>query len=153
MGGGRSSCRPQGGRLFINAGIGTQTTKGLEDSKPTYTLGLGYRTNMLGLMGEGQFASYKDAQQLTSLRGQIRLYLPIGQCVDVYPLIGMSRFQEGEETTPAIDLGLGADFNLGGNLMVGARYTRSFFTDNINNIRDEEVEASNTAIFQVGIYF
>ena len=61
-----------------------------EDSRSTYTLGLGYRSDMLGLVGEGQFASYDDSSSLTSLRGQ-RIISPVGQCVDVYPLIGLSR--------------------------------------------------------------
>jgi hypothetical protein len=73
--------------------------------------------------------------------------------MDLYPLIGLSRFEENDETTPAIDLGLGVDLNLGGSISLGARYTRSFFTDKIENIRNKEVEASNTMIFQLGLYF
>lgn len=146
-------CRPQGGKLLLNLGFGTQTTQGLDDSKGAYILGLGYRSDMIGLVAEGQFASYDDAQQFTSMRGQLRLYLPIGQCVDIYPLVGLSRFQEDNEQTPAIDLGVGADLNLGGSISLGARYTRSFFTDSFENIRNEDVVASNTVIFQLGLYF
>ena len=150
---GRIICRPQGGRIMVNAGFGTQNTEGLDDSQPTYMLGVGYRSNMIGLAGEAQFADYNDPSSRSSYRGQIRLYLPVGQCLDVYPLIGLSRFEENEETTPAIDLGLGADLNLGGSISLGARYTRSFFTDKIENIRNKEVKASNTMIFQLGLYF
>ena len=42
----------------------------------------------------------------------------------------------------AIDLGVGADLNLGGKLSLGARYTRSSFTDSIQNVRNEDVESS-----------
>lgn len=139
--------------MLVNVGFGTQSTQGLDDSKPAYTLGVGYRSDMLGLLGEGQFASYDDASQLTTLRGQLRLYLPIGQCVDIYPLIGLSRFQQDNEQTSAIDLGVGGELNLGGRLSLGARYTRSFFTDKIQNVQNETVEKTNTLIFQLGIYF
>ena len=64
---------------------------------------------MLGIVGEGQFANYDDTSSLTSVRGQLRLYLPIGQCVDIYPLIGLSRFEEANDDTSAIDLGVGCD--------------------------------------------
>jgi hypothetical protein len=147
------NCRPQGGRLMVNAGFGTQNTEGLDDSQPTYMIGAGYRSNMIGLAAEAQFADYKDPASRSSYRGQLRLYLPVGQCMDLYPLIGLSRFEENDETTPAIDLGLGVDLNLGGSISLGARYTRSFFTDKIENIRNKEVEASNTMIFQLGLYF
>ena len=139
--------------MMLNLGFGTQNTQGLEDSTGAYSLGLGYRSDLLGIYGEGQFASLEDEQELTSLRGQLRLYLPLGQCFDIYPLVGLSRYQEKDEETPAIDLGLGADINLGGFLSLGARYTRSFFTGSIQNIRDENVGASNTLIFQLGVYF
>lgn len=147
------TCRPEGGHMMINLGIGTQNTQGLEDSTAAYALGIGYRSDMLGLYGEGQFASIEDEQQFTSLRGQLRLYVPLGQCFDLYPLIGLSRFQEGDEQTPAIDLGLGADINLAGIFSLGARYTRSFFTNQIQNVRDDDVKASNTLLFQIGVYF
>ena len=147
------NCRPQGGRLMVNAGFGTQNTEGLDDSQPTYMIGVGYRSNLIAIAGEAQFADYNDPSSRSSYRGQLRVYLPVGQCLDLYPLIGLSRFEENEKTTPAIDLGLGADLNLGGSISLGARYTRSFFTDAIDNIRNKEVEASNTMIFQLGLYF
>ena len=116
-------------------------------------IGVGYRSNLIAIAGEAQFADYNDPSSRSSYRGQLRVYLPVGQCLDLYPLIGLSRFEENEKTTPAIDLGLGADLNLGGSISLGARYTRSFFTDAIENIRNKEVEASNTMIFQLGLYF
>jgi hypothetical protein len=149
----RITCRPQGGHMLVNLGFGSQSTKGTDDSRSTYVLGLGYRSDMLGLVGEGQFASYEDSSSLTSLRGQIRLYIPVGECLDLYPLVGLSRFEEDSDQTSAIDLGIGADLNLGGKLSIGARYIRSAFTDSIQNVRNEDVESSNTLLFQVGLYF
>jgi hypothetical protein len=139
--------------MLVNLGFGSQSTKGTDDSRSTYVLGLGYRSDMLGLVGEGQFASYEDSSSLTSLRGQIRLYIPVGECLDLYPLVGLSRFEEDSDQTSAIDLGIGADLNLGGKLSIGARYIRSAFTDSIQNVRNEDVESSNTLLFQVGLYF
>ena len=48
-------------------------------------LGVGYRSNMIGLAGEAQFADYNDPSSRSSYRGQIRLYLPVGQCPRCIP--------------------------------------------------------------------
>jgi hypothetical protein len=138
---------------MINLGIGAQDIQDSNNVKSAFSLGLGYRADMLGVMGEGQFVSVDDESQFSVLRGQLRLYIPLGTCLDLYPVVGLSRFQEAEETTSAIDLGLGVDFNLGGRLSLGARYNRSFFTDKIKNIDDDEVEESDTFIVQLGFYF
>ena len=149
----RFTCRPQGGRMMVNLGIGAQDLQDADNTKSAYTLGIGYRADMLGVMGEAQFASVDDESQFSNLRGQLRLYIPVGTCLDVYPTAGLSRFQEADEHTYAIDLGLGVDYNLGGQLSLGARYNRSFFTDEIKNINDDQVEESDTFMVQVGFYF
>ena len=138
---------------MLNLGMGAQDLQDSDRVKSTYTVGLGYRAEMLGVMGEGQFVSEDDESRFSVLRGQLRLYIPLGTCMDLYPIAGLSRFQEVEDHTYAIDLGVGIDYNLGGRLSIGARYNRSFFTDEIKNIDDDKVEESDTFIVQVGFYF
>ena len=138
---------------MLNLGVGAQSITS-EDRQTALTLGGGYRSNLLGVAGEVQLASREEEETtLTALRAQFRLYLPLGACADLYPLIGLSSFHGERENTSAIDFGLGADLNLGGVVSLGARYTHSFFTDKISSVNNTEVESTGTFIVQLGIYF
>ena len=139
--------------MMLNLGMGTQDIQDPDNVKSAFAVGLGYRSDMLGVMGEGQFTSVDDESQFSALRGQVRLYIPLGTCLDLYPIAGLSRFQEADENTYSIDLGIGVDYNLAGRLSLGARYNRSFFTDEIKNINNDDVEESDTFLVQVGFYF
>ena len=152
---------------MMNLGAGFEATEGIDTTNTAFVLGAGLRSGFLGLAGEAHFNQNDGESELSAMAGQVRLYLPVGDCVDIYPLAGISQQNLGaasatsdDDVTNAFDLGVGIDLNLGGAIGLGVRYTRSFFNDNLAlvDIPETDVDGSNsrsrdTFIAQLAIYF
>jgi hypothetical protein len=159
-GGGRSSvptCRPEGNKVMVNLGLGFESTQELSSSNMTYVLGGGLRSGFLGVAGEVQLNQKDGESEMIGWGGQVRLYLPLGSCLDVYPLAGISQQQAGldqfQGTTNAFDVGVGADFNIFGAVALGARYTRSFFADELKAVNTQTTNSRDTFVVQLSIFF
>jgi hypothetical protein len=135
---------------MFNIGFGSQDFS-TDNPSSALTLGGGYRAGILGVAGEAQFIQGEEDMSLSALRAQLRLYLPVGGCTDIYPLVGLSHFSGDREGTQAVDVGFGADFTLGGRLSLGGRYNHSFFTHQIRDVNNREVSSSGTFLVQIGI--
>jgi opacity protein-like surface antigen len=152
------SCRPEGSVLMANLGVGFESTQGIDSSSMAYVFGGGLRSGILGLAAEAQFNQRDGESEMTAWGGQVRLYIPLGTCLDVYPLAGMSQQKAALEqfngNTTAYDLGVGADFNLLGRLAFGARYTRSFFVDELQKVQlNDTANSRDTFVVQLSLFF
>ena len=156
---GRSiSCRPEGNKVMVNVGVGFESTQEMTAANMAYVLGGGLRSGFLGVVGEVQMNQKDGESETTAWGGQVRLYLPLGSCLDVYPLAGISQQKAGLDqfkgTTNAYDLGVGADFNIFGALALGARYTRSFFSDELKAVNIQSTTNSrDTFVVQLSLFF
>ncbi len=152
------ACRPVGSVLMANLGVGFESTQGVDSSSMAYVFGGGLRWGLLGAVGEAQFNQRDGESEMTAWGGQVRLYIPLGTCLDVYPLAGMSQQKAGLEqfkgNTAAYDLGVGADLNFFGHLALGARYTRSFFVDELQKVKiNDTANSRDTFVVQVSLFF
>jgi len=153
------TCRPEGNKVMANLGVGFESTQGVDTTNMAYVLGGGLRSGMLGLAGEVQLNTKDGESEMTGWGGQVRVYIPLGQCLDVYPLAGMSWQQAGLEqfkgTTTAYDLGVGTDLSFLGAFAIGARYTRSFFADELKSVdvRNGTTNSRDTLVFQLSLFF
>ena len=152
------SCRPVGNVLMANLGVGFESTQGIDSSSMAYVFGGGLRSGMLGIAGEAQFNQRDGESEMTAWGGQVRIYIPLGTCLDVYPLAGMSQQKAALEqfngNTTAYDLGVGADLNFFGRLALGARYTRSFFVDELKNLKiNDTANSRDTFVVQLSLFF
>lgn len=154
------SCRPEGNKMMLNLGVGFESTDGVDSQNMAFVLGGGFRSGLLALAGEAHFNQKDGESELSAIAGQVRAYLPIGECLDVYPYAGVSQQNTGvsgkeSDKTNAFDVGLGADINLGGAIALGARYTRSFFNEelSLSTANDTSGGHRDTFIVQLSVYF
>ena len=141
---------------MLNFGMGTQM---LDQQEPNfvYTLGLGYRQKMIGVSGEFEIAQVEGESVINSMRAQARAYISVGDCLDLYPLVGVSRTNSllENDAQVGVDLGLGIDKNFAGIFALGARYTRTLFNDTLKGAetQDERPQGAHSFIVQMSLFF
>ena len=97
-----------------------------------YSMGLGVRATHTGLFFESQLTSDGEVSVLRDLNTQVRLYFPLSQATELYPLIGAgvadpgSRFSAGH-----LDLGVGVQVHIARSLTLSARYSARVIAENI----------------------
>ena len=145
---------------MLNLGAGFESTDGIDGGNMAFVLGGGFRSGILALAGEAHFNQNEGESELSAIAGQVRAYIPLGTCLDVYPYAGISQQNLGvsassSDKTNAFDVGVGADINLGGFLGLGARYTRSFFNEELNLSKASDTSSGHrdTFIVQLSVYF
>ena len=145
---------------MLNLGVGFESTDGVDSEQMAFVLGGGFRSGMLALAGEAHFNQNDGESELSAAAGQVRAYIPLGTCLEVYPYAGISQQNLGvnavsDSKTNAFDVGVGADFTIGGSLALGARYTRSFFNEELklSSVNDTSSGHRDTFIVQLSVYF
>ena len=76
---------------MLNAGVGFEATDGIDSNNMAFVLGGGLRSGFLGVAGEAHFNQGDEGSSLSAFAGQLRLYLPVGTCANLYPLAGVSQ--------------------------------------------------------------
>lgn len=96
-------------------------------------LALGNRIGPIGGVVEAQLAQDQGGARLSDLNAQLRIYLPLGDNAELYPLIGIGEAETfSANSSSHLDLGIGAQLNVNRHLAVGARYSARLIAEEVN---------------------
>jgi hypothetical protein len=96
-------------------------------------LALGSRLGPIGGVIETQFAQDQAGARLSDLNAQLRIYLPLGDNAELFPLIAVGESNIfSQRSSSHIDLGIGAQLNVTRHFAVGARYSARLIADEID---------------------
>jgi opacity protein-like surface antigen len=96
-------------------------------------LAVGSRLGPIGGLIETQFAQDQEGARMSDLNAQLRIYLPLGDHAEVYPLLALGQANLlSSRSASHLDLGIGAQFNVNRHLAVGARYSARLIADKVN---------------------
>lgn len=87
-------------------------------------LGLGRRLGPVAGLVEAQFAQHELGTELKDLNAQLRIYLPINTNMEIFPLLALGQsYQNLDESSSHLDLGIGVQLNISQNFAIGGRYS------------------------------
>ena len=86
--------------------------------------GIGSRLGPVAGLVEAQFAQPELGTELKDLNAQLRIYLPINTNMEIFPMLALGQsYQNLDESSSHLDLGIGVQLNIGQNFAVGGRYS------------------------------
>lgn len=98
-------------------------------------LALGSRIGPIGGVVEAQLAQDPAGARLSDLNAQLRIYLPLGDNAEVFPLIAIGESELlSSRSSSHLDLGIGAQLNVNQHLAVGARYSARLIAEEVNGV-------------------
>ena len=104
-----------GGQIF--SPIQGQVSSGMH-------FGIGRRLGPVAGLVEAQFAQHELGTELKDINAQLRIYLPINTNMEIFPVLALGQsYQNLDESSSHLDLGIGVQLNLGQNFAVGGRYS------------------------------
>ena len=145
----------RGGRGLLGFGFGVSQGQG-ENAVGSTGLNLGYRAGPVGLLAEMQFAEGEVQARVESIESQARLYLGLDDCVDLFPLVGVGRYESFfGETSGTVSYGIGLELHLGRVLSLGARFSRSELFTPLESagLEGGELRHRDLFLFQTSLYF
>ena len=116
--------------------LGLSTFVPIEGSiERSVAVGLGYKTGPLGIMFESQFAQNQAATEIKDINAQFRIYLPITNHIEIYPLVAVGQSNLfSERRAGHIDLGIGAQLNFNKHLAIGGRYSARMISNEVDDV-------------------
>jgi hypothetical protein len=117
---------------------------------------MGYRAGPVGLQAGLQFAEGEFQARVESVESQLRFYVDLGSCVELFPLIGVGRYAStlGESSGTA-SYGLGVELHLGRVLSLGAQFSQSMLFTPLQSAGPEggELRFRDLFLIQTTLYF
>ncbi|MEE2645126.1 MAG: hypothetical protein VYD19_09355 [Myxococcota bacterium] len=150
----RRRCRRANRGLF-GVGFGVSQAQG-EQAGSSTSLSMGYRAGPVGLQAGLQFAEGELQARVESVESQLRFYIDLDSCVELFPLIGAGRYESilGESSGIA-SYGLGVELHLGRVLSLGAQFSQSMLFTPLQSAGPEggELRFRDLFMIQTTLYF
>ena len=98
-------------------------------------LAMGSRMGPIAGLIETQFSQGELGAELNDLNAQLRIYLPLGNNAEIFPLIAIGQSDLlSDRSASHMDLGIGAQVNLNEHFAVGARYSARIIADEVEGV-------------------